>query len=283
MRPPDRTGRTTAKLTDFGVARLLDSTRLTVAGTTLGTANYLSPEQATGGEITPASDIYSFGLVLIEALTGQVAFPGSGVAAAVVRLHRAPTIPSWVDEGWRALLTDMTAFAPADRPDAAAVSIRLRALRRDTAPTAVFARPAASAAARHPRRPLWIAAALAVAAALIAVVLGVVSGGDSLPGTPMASYPTVVGSLGTHLRALEAAVPAALRGDMSAVAVAAAQSEFATARAALQKFRPSWPPRGARATFHRSTTGARSPRSRSSGRICVLRCTPSPRGRSRRR
>src|SRR5690349_17423457 len=64
------------KLADFGVARLVDITRLTVYGTTFGTPNYLSPEQATGDEVTPASDIYSLGLVLLEALTGERAYPG---------------------------------------------------------------------------------------------------------------------------------------------------------------------------------------------------------------
>ncbi|HXC75810.1 MAG TPA: serine/threonine-protein kinase, partial [Candidatus Acidoferrum sp.] len=55
-----------AKLTDFGVARILDSTRLTTHGMTVGTANYLSPEQATGADTTAASDVYALGLVLLE-------------------------------------------------------------------------------------------------------------------------------------------------------------------------------------------------------------------------
>ncbi len=117
-----------AKLTDFGVARLIDSTRLTVHGTTLGTANYLSPEQTTGGDVGPASDVYSLALVLLECLTGQVAYPGYGVEAALARLHRPPTVPAWLDPAWRDLLAAMTAFDAADRPGAAEVAGRLGAL-----------------------------------------------------------------------------------------------------------------------------------------------------------
>jgi eukaryotic-like serine/threonine-protein kinase len=57
---PDRTGEETgprAKLADFGIARLVDGTRITSTGSVLGTASYLSPEQAAGEPITPASDI----------------------------------------------------------------------------------------------------------------------------------------------------------------------------------------------------------------------------------
>ncbi|MDT4915724.1 MAG: eukaryotic-like serine/threonine-protein kinase, partial [Pseudonocardiales bacterium] len=61
-----------ATLTDFGIARLIDGTRITMTGYTLGTANYLSPEQLNGGEVAAASDIYSLGLVLLECLTGEV-------------------------------------------------------------------------------------------------------------------------------------------------------------------------------------------------------------------
>jgi eukaryotic-like serine/threonine-protein kinase len=105
-----------AKLTDFGVARLMDSTRLTMHGMTVGTANYLSPEQAQGAPLTPASDIYSLGLVLLECLTGQVAFPGTGVEAAAARLHRPPSVPDWLGPEWVDLLGAMTAAGPAARP-----------------------------------------------------------------------------------------------------------------------------------------------------------------------
>jgi serine/threonine protein kinase len=111
-----------ARLTDFGLARLLDSARLTEVGMTMGTANYLSPEQALGDLVGPASDVYSLGLVLLECLTGQVAYPGVGVAAATARLHRSPVIPTTVDERWRALLTAMTATTPDERPPAAEVA-----------------------------------------------------------------------------------------------------------------------------------------------------------------
>jgi serine/threonine protein kinase len=117
-----------AKLTDFGIARLLDSTRLTVAGSTTGTANYLSPEQAMGADTTPASDVYSLGLVLLECLTGQLVYPGSGVQAALARLTHQPAIPVRFGPGWSRLLAAMTARDPADRPTAERAAQALRSL-----------------------------------------------------------------------------------------------------------------------------------------------------------
>jgi eukaryotic-like serine/threonine-protein kinase len=59
------------KVADFGIARAAESTRLTFAGTILGTAAYLAPEQATGEEVTAAADVYSLGAVLYECLAGR--------------------------------------------------------------------------------------------------------------------------------------------------------------------------------------------------------------------
>jgi serine/threonine-protein kinase len=61
----------TVKIADFGIARAAETTRLTLAGTILGTAAYLAPEQAAGEEVTPAADVYSLAAVLYECLAGQ--------------------------------------------------------------------------------------------------------------------------------------------------------------------------------------------------------------------
>ncbi len=113
------------KLTDFGIARLVDSTRITEFGMTVGTANYLSPEQARTGESGPAGDVYSLGLVLLECLTGRRAFPGVGIDAALARLQRSPEVPTNLGRGWAALLTAMTERDPARRPAAAQVAAAL--------------------------------------------------------------------------------------------------------------------------------------------------------------
>ncbi|WP_324644524.1 serine/threonine-protein kinase [Pseudarthrobacter sp. LT1] len=114
------------KLTDFGIARIVDSTRLTATGTMVGTAAYLSPEQALGKPLSSATDIYSFGLVLLECIKGTVEYPGSAVESAVARLHRAPEIPDDVPSEWADLIRSMTTIEPLERPSAADIETALR-------------------------------------------------------------------------------------------------------------------------------------------------------------
>ena len=59
------------KIADFGIARAVEGTQLTEAGTVLGTAVYLSPEQASGEQVSPAADIYSLGAVMYELIAGS--------------------------------------------------------------------------------------------------------------------------------------------------------------------------------------------------------------------
>lgn len=113
------------KLADFGIARMLDGVRVTATNMVPGTAAYLSPEQARGDKVGPPADIYSLGLVLLEALTGKVAFPGPPLEAAVARLSRGPHIPEFLGRQWTSLLAGMTAQDPQDRPDAATVAAAL--------------------------------------------------------------------------------------------------------------------------------------------------------------
>jgi hypothetical protein len=122
-------GQYRAKLADFGIAYLVDSTRLTVPGALIGTAAYLSPEQVRGAEPAPASDIYALGLVLVEALTGRRAFPQTGThEAALARLTMDPEVPGAFGYPWRSLLTRMTARDPEQRPTALEVMVAARTL-----------------------------------------------------------------------------------------------------------------------------------------------------------
>jgi serine/threonine protein kinase len=114
------------KLTDFGIARIADSARLTATGTMVGTAAYLSPEQAMGSPLSPATDIYSLGLVLLECIKQNVEYPGNAVESAVARIHRSPEIPADMPAEWAGLIRSMTAIEPLERPTAADVETALR-------------------------------------------------------------------------------------------------------------------------------------------------------------
>lgn len=125
-------GTPVARLADFGIARLIDSAGLTQTGTVIGTASYMSPEQAEGKSLGPSSDIYSLGLTLLEALTGERAFPGTAIESAMARLSSDPPIPDSLGEHWVRLITAMTSRDPDARPTASEALVTLRAL--ETAP-----------------------------------------------------------------------------------------------------------------------------------------------------
>jgi serine/threonine-protein kinase len=76
-----------AKIADFGIAQIADADTITEAGTVLGTAAYISPEQVRGEAATPASDVYAFGVVLYEMLSGRLPFAAEN-PTQVAAMHR---------------------------------------------------------------------------------------------------------------------------------------------------------------------------------------------------
>ncbi|HZT06065.1 MAG TPA: serine/threonine-protein kinase, partial [Chloroflexota bacterium] len=114
----------TAKLGDFGLAVSLDRTRLTQAGMMVGTVSYMPPEQATGGEVTPRSDLYSLGAMLYELVTGRPPFVGDeSVAIITQHLNTPPVAPSWhvpdLPVGLEALILRLLEKDPGKRPASA--------------------------------------------------------------------------------------------------------------------------------------------------------------------
>jgi serine/threonine protein kinase len=109
-------------LTDFGVA---GPTRTRNRDVAVGTPQYLSPEQVRGVAVTPATDVYALGLVLLECLTASRAFSGPPERAAVSRLSSGPVVPANIPADLAGLIREMTALDPVRRPTAGQVAARL--------------------------------------------------------------------------------------------------------------------------------------------------------------
>ncbi|MBT9604977.1 serine/threonine-protein kinase [Microbacterium sp.] len=136
------------KITDFGIARIADQVPLTATGQVMGTVQYLSPEQASGHPASPATDIYSLGIVAYESLAGKRPFTGeSQVAIAMAQINEQPApLPPTVAVPVQNLVMAMIAKKPDERPaSAAAVSRAATALRRGDLTAAAAAVPAIAA------------------------------------------------------------------------------------------------------------------------------------------
>lgn len=118
-----------AQLMDFGIARSIDGDSRTLTGQVLGTANYLSPEQALGGTVGSATDIYSLGVLAHEMLTASKAFDrGSPIATALAHVQDPPPpLPSGTPADLEAVVTACLAKEPEHRPSAALIARMLEA------------------------------------------------------------------------------------------------------------------------------------------------------------
>ena len=199
------------KLSDFGIARELAAARLTAAADVIGTAAYLSPEQAKGAEVGPPTDVYALGLVLLESLTGHREYPGAAVESAVARLLRDPLIPANLPGAWPPLLRAMTQSDPARRPTAAEVEAALTG-RGDIigAPPATATLPQPVPVIASPPPPAkpksGAGKTFAITLLILAVTAGVIVGivaliqRNSTNNTPVVTTPTrefdVIGAVG---------------------------------------------------------------------------------------
>ena len=177
------------KITDFGIAWSASSVPLTCTGQVVGTAHYLSPEQADGGKAGPASDVYALGAITYECLAGRRAFDGESpvqIALAQIRDEPAP-LPDDVPEPLRTLVARALVKDPALRfPDGAAFRAAVEAVRagRPLAPLPPTTAALPVAVRSRGRRLLVPAAALLLGAGLGVGVLQLAGGADA--GTPVA-------------------------------------------------------------------------------------------------
>jgi serine/threonine-protein kinase len=174
------------KVGDFGVARGDDASKLTEAGTVLGTAAYLSPEQAAGAQVGPRSDVYSLGVVLYELLAGRTPYRFDSLAELGAPRKPPPDLPPTVPPALAAVVRRCLSPAPTDRPESAAeVGVELRRALEPAAeaPTVTIV------SARRRRAPLVVTLLVVLAAAVAVSVVLATRDTSSPPPAPATVQP----------------------------------------------------------------------------------------------
>ena len=226
----------TVKVLDFGLARALatetsDSTaelsqsptlthRMTQAGVILGTAAYMSPEQARGRETDRRADVWAFGAVIYEMLTGRRAFGGETISEMLAAVMRDEpdwsALPSRLSPRWRRLLERCLAKDPRRRLQAIGEA---RILLEDLSASPADAPPEAGASTGSPpaRRAASVPWLVAAAAAMVAVALAVTLWHGS-PSGPAATELSIVPAGGQRVAEDIGYLPIAIAPDGLAIA-----------------------------------------------------------------
>ncbi len=157
-----------ATVTDFGISRVTSRPSGERAGTTAGTPNYMSPEQALGEEVDGRADTYSLGVVLFEMLTGRLPFDGRSFTELLAKVISAPapklrTLAPATPTALAALVDRLLTKERDQRPDAAELVKLLAAAR---APDALLT-PSQAKWRKRRRRLLWMGIALGTAAVVL--------------------------------------------------------------------------------------------------------------------
>ncbi|MBA2442183.1 MAG: Stk1 family PASTA domain-containing Ser/Thr kinase [Rubrobacter sp.] len=209
------------KVTDFGIARAASSTTMTRTGSILGTAHYISPEQAMGKPAGPQSDLYSLGIVLYEMLTGQLPYDAdSPIGIAMKHVNGVPPLPSGVDpsipESLDAVTARLLSKSPDDRygddaeliedlerisngsgPVAATAAVLAKSAPADAGEQTARISPINRRAApqKRPRRvmPVFLAVAAAVLLALLGWVAYDLLRGEETPTANLVAVPDLEG------------------------------------------------------------------------------------------
>ena len=278
------------KLMDFGIARLEDST-LTKSGMLIGTPNYMAPEQVTSGQVSPATDIFSLGVVLHEFLTYRTVFGGDTLHAVLYKivsenppsLRGTPGVPDAVAQILeKALAKDPQARYPAAAAMAQALSAARTALSGGSEAVTIHSRKTplmtmAPPGARSRRRAGWALAAAGTALLLGAAIWTTVSlrrGATTQAPVPLAP----AGPPSPAATAQRQPAPAPSRADAGArpapaAAASGARAEAAPAQAEPRRDAVAAAP-GAAAAVEQAAPGAATPAAAPAPGAAVLPAPP---------